>query len=223
MTTFNCRSNTLVAIAVCLFFLLADSFWGDKTKLLSSDGSIVLVRNKCGVSKTSFNSDIRVAYIASGKSVKENEFFGCSQLEIINFHPELKTICSYAFAGCEQLHCNGGLTFPDKLKTIGEGAFLGCKRLKKIELPRYFHSIGKYAFAECSGLEMVTIGKSCTNIGENAFKGCKQITLKFLDNESVQKLGLKDNYSKWGLNKNCKIQFPNGSSMSIEDFIKFVQ
>ena len=84
----------------------------------------------------------------------------------------LNYVGSYAFYGCTNLE---NVEFTDSLKTIGESAFSGCSNLKKIELPAYLQTIGSYAFRDCSSLTEVLIPASIQEIGDYAFQDCNNL------------------------------------------------
>lgn len=116
----------------------------------------------------------------------------------LQYGTNLKTIGSYAFAGCTGF---SGAELPYSAEYLGDGAFMGCTGLKKavfkgkkitvinrqtfygctllgeVVLPSSLTSIGDYAFARCPALTYLELQREVTQIGEGAFEGDANLTL----------------------------------------------
>ena len=68
-------------------------------------------------------------------------------IESITIPENIKKICGYAFAGCEQLKT---VYLHEGLEVIEEGAFQGCSQLEIITIPTTIKEIGPRAFEGCS-------------------------------------------------------------------------
>lgn len=120
--------------------------------------------------------------------VKDNAFFGCSNLAEINVAGIVKTIGNNAFSGTKITN----ISFPDGLKTIGNEAFAYCDNLKSVNLGKTIKYIGEAAFIpsynqECC-LTDIYLGECLDSIGKGAFSGCKAIQHIFLP-QTIKKIG----------------------------------
>lgn len=60
--------------------------------------------------------------------ISENEFWGCANLQNINFGDEITAIGDRAFSGCSSLV---KFVCGSKIQTIGQYAFSGCSSIKR--------------------------------------------------------------------------------------------
>jgi len=116
------------------------------------------------------------------EEIKENTFYGCSNLQGVDFSKAtaLTTINNGAFYGCSGL---GSLTLPANVKIIGASAFSGCTGLTGgLDLSNVTEVYG-YAFYNCSGLDgelklPATVANN--SIGEYAFYNCEKLKGEFV-------------------------------------------
>ena len=85
----------------------------------------------------------------------------------------IKSIGSYAFAGCVNLSY---LRLPNQLESIGALAFQDCSSLTNVSLPDSLTDLGAQAFQDCSSLTSVTLPQSLPNLGFALFSGCTGLT-----------------------------------------------
>ena len=111
-------------------------------------------------------------------------------LQSVSFPGTLKTINQNTFSNCVNLN---GVVFPSSLTTIGNAAFSGCTSLTEITIPASITSMGGYVFNGCTALNKATImnndihsqqfynctslndiviSDNVTTIGSNAFYNC---------------------------------------------------
>ena len=91
------------------------------------------------------------------RSIGEDAFAGCEELNEIVIPDGVKTICNGAFRNCKNLV---SVTLPESVVYIGAEAFEDCFKLNSIDLPEGLETIGYYAFSGCNSLEELTIPAS---------------------------------------------------------------
>ena len=117
-------------------------------------------------------------------TIKEETFFGCTELTKIHIPNSVTTIEKNAFANC-------GLTkihIPNSVTTIKEGTFSQCNDLCEVYIPDSVTTIGKNAFFMCHNLYKVYIPDSVTTIGKNAFHACTNLYKVYIP-DSVTTIG----------------------------------
>ena len=113
----------------------------------------------------------------------------------------IKSISSYAFAGCTGLT---EITIPNSVTRIGDAAFRGCTGLTEVAIPNRVISLGSSAFSGCTDLTEVIIPDSVTTIGEYAFYGCKELT-EIKIPESITSIG-SDAFYGWTESQTINIE-----------------
>lgn len=116
------------------------------------------------------------------KTIENNAFNGCIDLQSVEFPGSLQSLGDYAFANCSNLktvHFNDGLT------TIPNSCFSSCG-ISELTLPSTLLTIGRYAFAHNHYLEVLNCPEALRNIEYRAFYSCylKQLNL----NEGLQRI-----------------------------------
>ncbi|KAK8890642.1 hypothetical protein M9Y10_035425 [Tritrichomonas musculus] len=113
---------------------------------------------------------------SSIKSIKINEFYGCTLLTKVSFEIpcSITKIDKKAFYECFSL---SEINIPS-ISSIQDDVFYECKKLTKITIPSSATSIGEYSFCRCISLEQVTfeMPSSLTSIEYSAFQGCSSLT-----------------------------------------------
>lgn len=97
--------------------------------------------------------------IMIGKSDKNSDLFdeiifACRDIEKAIIGPNIKRICTYAFAECENL---SKIEFGEnsQLEIINESAFKNCFSLRIIEFPINVETICSSAFHMCTGIQKI--------------------------------------------------------------------
>lgn len=104
-------------------------------------------------------------------------FYGCSNLESIEFPEGLTFINSFSFKNCTNLKLD---YLPDSIKNLGRGSFTNCSSLKLTKLPDNLKSIGWYCFSECINCEFKETPVGLTIIPEGWANNNKAKTLDIL-------------------------------------------
>ena len=140
-------------------------------------------------------------------TLMNSAFSGCSELEIVKFHPNapIATIRSMAFMSTPKLTT---LELSNSIKEIGLYAFYNSG-LTSLTLPSSITTLGASAFVGCASL--ATLGElpaSLTSIGAKAFQGTKLTAISVASDNPIY-------HSEGGLlyetAKNMIVVYPAGS------------
>lgn len=96
--------------------------------------------------------------------IKGDAFYGCKNLENINFPVALKSLNSFCFAGTNLK----SVAIPAGIKAIPGGCFSDCKNLKSVILNKGLQTIEMEAFAS-TAIRKIVIPENVTSIDEGAF------------------------------------------------------
>ena len=101
----------------------------------------------------------------SVKSIGDNAFTNCTEIDSIVLPEELERIGKWAFkeTGISSIYV------PNNTVIIDKGAFKGCKSLTEVSLPKSLTTVASLAFYDCTALTSVTVPKTVETIGEKAF------------------------------------------------------
>ena len=105
-------------------------------------------------------------------ALPERAFVRRVALTSISLPTQLKTIGSFAFAGCTSLK---SVKLQDGLRSIGRCAFAGCSSLATADLPASVTTIGPMAFHKCSSLLFVTLPAGLVQLEVGTFAGCSAL------------------------------------------------
>jgi len=118
--------------------------------------------------------------------------FSNTSITEVDFPLELRSIGSFAFAGCGALET---IQLPNTLEAIGENAFSDCSSLDTILIPNRFRddlhrntAIGERVFANCTNLTTATLPLSFTTIANEMFINCTSL-VTFNISENVVSIG----------------------------------
>lgn len=115
------------------------SYFTSADNVLFSKDMTVLYQYPIGLNDTEYIMPDEVVYVSLGS-------FGYSQLQKIQFSPNIEYIGINAFADSKIVSAN----FPASLKTIDMSAFSRCTSLKSVAFLSESTSISEYAFNECN-------------------------------------------------------------------------
>gem|GEM_PF-3591586 len=105
----------------------------------------------------------------NGSSIQSSAFQNCKYLTYVRL-PNVTSIPSYAFEGCEKLNINTTLS-NSKTTSIGTYAFSGCNKTSDLTVPTTVQTIERGAFAGCTSLQTVDLpftGKGKNAVQDNA-------------------------------------------------------
>ena len=137
------------------------------------------------------NSTLRVVHI-SDKKINENEFSGCSNLQIVAIGESVTTIGNRAFENCTALK---DIIIPKSVTSIKDYSFSGCTSLKKVVVADRdkiltLGSDGSYPLFSSCQLDEVYIGgkisyNTSSSCGYSPFYGNTTLrTIKIADKET---------------------------------------
>ena len=105
--------------------------------------------------------------------IRNNAFYGCTNLALTSLPSGITSIGNSAFNGCTNLAL---ASLPSGLTSIGITAFYKCTNLALTSLPSGITSIGDYAFFNCTNLTSITFEGTPITISSKAFNGCINLT-----------------------------------------------
>ncbi|GEM_PF-766873 len=108
-----------------------------------------------------------IAFKSTGIELEKKAFYNCKGLKTAKLDG-VKSVGDEAFLLCKNLET---VEMGSSVKTIGKKSFMLCEKIQSIKLPDTLSAISESAFSSCSVLEDVTFGKSITTIGDGAFSG----------------------------------------------------
>ena len=122
-------------------------------------------------------------YLVTG--IKNDAFYGCSEITEVTIPTYVKSIGMRAFYECTSL---GNLKIVNGVTSIGNEAFSKCSALTKVTIPESVTSLGQVVFANCSSLTQATIGNGVTEIRFGLFGDCTALE-KVVIGKGVTKIG----------------------------------
>lgn len=100
-------------------------------------------------------------------------FYKNESVQNVNIGNGIKTIGEEAFAWCSNIET---LSFGSTVKEIKKAAFARIDKLKRVGLPSSVEIIGYEAFSSGQSLEYVMLGKGLKKIENYAFNGCPNLS-----------------------------------------------
>ena len=140
-----------------------------------------------------------------------NIFYSLTNLVSVDLGP-IKSIPNNCFQYCSNLET---VVLHEGLTSIGSNAFYNCSKLSSINIPNSLTSIGKFAFDYCSSIDEIFVPIGVTYIGAYAFDDMGKTAI--LMESSIEQSGWESNwYGKYTSNKQFIYDYV--SSGTIGDF-----
>lgn len=105
-------------------------------------------------------------------SVADRAFYGCKELESVEFPDSVEDIGGFVFCNCENLR---KVKLPAELTKVNSCTFEGCKSLEQIEIPDSVTMIGDWAFLNCEKLRAIDLPSGLKTLKGGAFQGCASL------------------------------------------------
>lgn len=118
------------------------------------------------------------------KIIGQFAFYGCNNLEKINFPNSLIEIHKDAFSKATKLE---NVILPESLTTLWNEAFAFCSSLSNLKLNCQIESIPRGCFYGCANLETVELPITVKTIGIEAFRNCTNL-YKVVFNEGLESI-----------------------------------
>lgn len=164
---------------------IKDNSWGAASDQNQNITDVVLPKTLEYIGCVAFSSTslTKVTIPANVKTIGNNAFCNCMDLESIVFYNGLETIDYSAFHSCERLKT---ITFPASLQSLNSSAFNNCTALETIcvdDNNPYFSSLDGVLYDKKQNTlikcpiakENIEIPLTVTTIGESAFFECKYL------------------------------------------------
>ena len=135
-----------------------------------------------------------VALPSTLKTIANNAFMYCANLEEIVIPDNVEILGNSAFEQCSSLNkitlsaslkeipndafrqtSVKSLIIPDGIKKIGNRAFYSCKELVEVFMPETLQEIGNSSFNLCTSIAVINIPEGVTRIYQSAFAGCSSL------------------------------------------------
>lgn len=166
----------------------------------------------------SSDSVVSIQLPPSIRTIGDDAFSGCRNLQSINFPSGLVQIGEHAFWGCERLagpielpegltrlgqsaFASSGITrihLPDSLRHVDYWTFERCLNLVSVRLPARLESLEGYAFYICPSLAAISLPSTLTTIGDGAFFRCVNLaeveipeTVQYIGEQAFSYCGLR--------------------------------
>ena len=105
-------------------------------------------------------------------SVADRAFYGCKELESVEFPDSVESIGGFVFSDCENLR---KVKLPAGLTKVNSCTFKGCKSLEQIEIPNSVTMIGDWAFLNCEKLRTIELPSGLKILKGGVFQGCASL------------------------------------------------
>ena len=149
--------------------------------------SVVMPSSLTRIGQNAFReTNLKMVIVPEGvKTVDNQAFYQCKELEEISFPSTVAAIPYACFTSSEKL---SKVIINEGVKEIGEYAFNNCVSLTEIKIPGSVKKIGDMAFRNCTGIEGLTLDEGIEEIGREAFSSCSNLS-KIVIPESVKTIG----------------------------------
>ena len=129
-------------------------------------------------------------YFTGIKSLNDDAFNGCTNLNTLRLPKTLKTIGARALKDCKKLPL---VSLPTGVNAIGEEAFAGCALMSEMELSNEVTAIENGTFKNCAALKEFNLPISVSSIGSEAFAGCAKLKAVTVNTYHPADITLGDN------------------------------
>ena len=154
---------------------LKETFFQTKITSLVVGRGVIEIQGGDGICQKAYS--LKSVTFLSGCKMGSNEFFGCTNLETVVFHPGMSGAWIQTFKGCTKL--TGDIVLPDGVTGMKETfyqtqitSFVAGKGLKYIG----YETNGDGDFRNCTNLKTIKLNHGLETIGTRVFNGCSAIT-----------------------------------------------
>jgi len=182
---------------------LSEFIVDEDNMMFSSQDCVLFNKNKTELIQYLLGPFASYVVPSSVTTIREQAFYGCTQLTGITMSNNVSIIGTKAFYGCKGLTT---ISIPSSVTELGDYIFQGCTGLTSVSLPSTLKSIGNYTFSGCSGLLSLEIPGRVFSIGNNAFENCTKVQSLSLPN-SLMIIG---NYAFYKLTSLKELVIPQG-------------
>ena len=176
--TINGSKINIVQIPNTLKYIGNSAFMNTWPGITFTNTDIVLPEGLKTIGKEAFRSCpiTGITVPDTVEYVGENAFTG-SNIEKAVIEPGVKEIKDEAFYGCSELT---KVTIGDGIEKIGESAFSGNSSLTDVTIGEGLKELQSYSFANCKFLKKIDLPDSLTSISSNAFQNSESSVLLVL-------------------------------------------
>lgn len=145
---------------------------------MAENTSVTFKDGTTGVSDKLFRDQkglVSVSFPSTVKSIGNECFYNCKNLQTAEFNEGLTSIGDRAFYNCSGL---ASVTIPSTVAYLGNECFRDCLGLVKVNFNAKSCSSYEYGviFQACKGLESVVVGEGVESIPEGIFGECSGLT-----------------------------------------------
>ena len=171
------------------------------TQAIFADGSVDIIVGDVPASWKELDTNVvDVVFGAVCESVGDFAFRDCSNLNVIDFPPTLKTLGNNVFEGTALTNVN----VPSSLTTLGTALFKDCPNLLSATFEEGLTTIPASTFANCSNFTTFNKPSTIEEVGDSAFSGTSLFGFNF---DNIRVIGLS---AFQGTNLLGNITFPEG-------------
>ena len=143
--------------------------------------SLTIIRDSAFYNCTELNGTLTIG--SNVNVINSYAFYGCSNVDALNFNSHLTYIGANAFDNCTSI--SNAITVPASCQTIADNAFNNCSSATGIIIAEdsELRDIGNCAFHNCtSATGTLTLPNTVYSVGDSAFENCSSMTGLVLPN-----------------------------------------
>ena len=118
------------------------------------------------------NKNIKKIKFGLSGDIGNYAFYGCSNLESVEFGQNVQSIGFYAFSDCSKLK---NIVIPDPVTSLGSYAFQNCATMTSVKIGNGIETINEYTFSGCSSLKNIYFSSKVKTIGQYVFDSCSSL------------------------------------------------